>query len=38
MAEKPIFVVGIAVPHPSWRSSLEVCLDLLEIPKELHAC
>jgi dTDP-4-dehydrorhamnose reductase len=23
---------------PSWRSSLEVCLDQLEIPQELHAC
>jgi dTDP-4-dehydrorhamnose reductase len=23
---------------PSWRSSLEACLDQLEMPKELHAC
>jgi dTDP-4-dehydrorhamnose reductase len=23
---------------PCWQSSLEVCLDQLEIPKELHAC
>jgi dTDP-4-dehydrorhamnose reductase len=23
---------------PPWRSSLEVCLDQLEIPKEVHAC
>jgi dTDP-4-dehydrorhamnose reductase len=23
---------------PSWRSSLEECLDQLEIPRELHAC
>jgi dTDP-4-dehydrorhamnose reductase len=29
-------VFGVRLPH--WRSSLEVCLDQLEIPKELHAC
>jgi dTDP-4-dehydrorhamnose reductase len=23
---------------PSWRSSLEICLDQLEMPKESHAC
>jgi dTDP-4-dehydrorhamnose reductase len=29
-------IFGVRLPH--WRSSLEECLDRLEMPRELHAC